>query len=100
MLEKWINGYIDGVNVSNIEWINLDSSMLDEFINDNYYDELSYEYVCDKDATKIYPTLLGMEYLNLTSPNMDDYDYNYILGIVDNKIGKKTVVACMIYIDK
>ena len=40
-----------------------------------------------------------MTYLNLNSPKDNNRTYNFLLGIVDNNIGKKTIVSSIIYLD-
>lgn len=67
-IEQWINDYIRNIDLESIEWIQLDSIGLDEFLKNNYLDTKLWEYVHDKEANSLYPTLLGMKYLNLHSP--------------------------------
>ena len=98
-LDKWINNYIKNVNLDEIEWIKLNATELDSFLEDNYLDRDEWEYVHDENASSLYPTLLGMSYLNINSP-INDKEYSFLLGIVDNSIGKKTIVASTIYLDE
>ena len=98
-LDKWINNYIKNVNLDEIEWIKLNATELDSFLEDNYLDKEEWEYVHDENANSLYPTLLGMNYLNINSP-INDKEYSFLLGIVDNCIGKKTIVAATIYLDE
>lgn len=98
-LDKWINNYIKNVNLDEIEWIKLNTTELDSFLEDNYLDKEEWEYVHDDNANSLYPTLLGMNYLNINSP-INDKEYSFLLGIVDNNIGKKTIVAATIYLDE
>ena len=98
-LDKWINNYIKNVNLDEIEWIKLNTTELDSFLEDNYLDKEEWKYVHDENANSLYPTLLGMNYLNINSP-INDKEYSFLLGIVDNNIGKKTIVAATIYLDE
>ena len=92
---KWINEYIKDIDLSNIEWVRLNSFELESFYEDNYFDKNLWEYVSDKRESVIYSPI-GLKYLSL-----DCYSdkYNYLLGIVDNNIGKKTIVSVMVYMD-
>ena len=97
--KKWVKEYTENVDLNKIEWIKLNAEDLKAFFDNNYLDKKTWEYVCDKDANTIYPTILGMNYLNFDNP-INNKKYSYLLGIVSNSIGKKTVVAATIYIDK
>jgi len=98
-IHKWINNYIKNINLDEIEWIMLNATELDAFLEDNYLDKEEWEYVHDENANSLYPTLLGMNYLNINSP-INDKEYSFLLGIVNNNIGKKTIVAATIYLDE
>ena len=97
--DKWINDYIKNIDLKKIEWIKLNCDELNYFFEQNYLDKNDWEYVCDEDANNIYPTLLGMSYLNVdNSSNVKDY--NFLLGVVNNNINKKTIVCATIYLDE
>ena len=64
-VNKWISEYIENINLEKIEWIKLNSSELNNFIRENYLDEDTWQYVRDENVNSLYPTLLGMHYLNL-----------------------------------
>lgn len=98
-VEKWVNEYIKNIDLKNIEWIQLNSIELDEFLQKNYLDIELWEYVHDKKANSLYPVLLGMYYLNWNSPT-NEKECNFLLGVVDNSIGKKTIVGSIIYLDE
>ncbi len=98
-MHKWINDYIKNVNLDEIEWIKLNATELDTFLEDNYLDKEEWEYVHDENANGLYPTLLGMNYLNINSP-INDKESSFLLGIVNNSIGKKTIVAATIYLEE
>lgn len=96
---KWIKEYIKNIDLKKIKWIKLNPEELNMFFNENYWDKDVCEYVCNKDDVNIYPTLLGMHFLNLNdSINDKTYRYSFLLGIVDNNIGKKTIVCATIYL--
>lgn len=96
---KWISEYIENINLEKIEWIKLNSSELNNFIRENYLDEDTWQYVRDENVNSLYPTLLGMHYLNLDN-SINNRAYSFLLGIVDNNIGKKTIVGATIYLDE
>ena len=98
-LEKWENEYIKNIDIEKIEWVNLNKEELGEFFDQNYLDKDVWQYVRDKNANKLYPTLLGMTYLNLNNP-LDSQEYNYLLGVVNNNILKKTILCATIYLNK
>ncbi len=101
-IEKWVKEYIEDVDLNKIKWVKLNATELKEFFDENYYDEYNFEYVQDMTTNK----LLGMTFLNIQSYNYisfhcleNEQTYNYLLGIVDNSIGKKTIVGAIIYLD-
>ena len=96
MLNRWMQEYIDDIDLNNIQWINLDYDGLGKFLYDNYYDLIDKTYVTDKILYSNYITPIGMNYLYYCdTPN----DYKYLLGIVKNKKDKYTIVSAVIYLD-
>ena len=98
-INKWYNDYIKNVDLGKMQWIKYNANELDSFLENNYLDREVWEYVHDENASSIFPTLLGMNYLSTNSP-LNNKKYSFLLGIVDNNIGKKTVVAAAIYLDE
>jgi len=98
-INRWYKNYIKNINLKKIEWIKVNSNELNIFLENNYLDKEVWKYVHDENASKLYPTLLGMNYLCINSPQ-NDRESSFLLGIVDNNIGKKTVVAAMIYLNE
>lgn len=98
-INKWINNYIKDVNLDNIEWVVLNSNEMNNFFKNNYFDMSVWEYVYDENSNFLYPTPLGMHYLNYDNPS-NNKEYSFLLGIVDNNIEKKTIVAATMYLDK
>ena len=96
---KWFNDYIKNVDIGKIEWIKLNCDELEYFFEQNYLDKNGWEYVCDDAASNVYPTLLGMSYLNFNN-SLNNKEYSFLLGVVNNNINKKTVVCATIYLDK
>ena len=98
-IDKWINEYINNIDLNNIEWICLNANELNMFFDINYLDKELWQYVLDTKASKLFPTPLGMYYLNFNSP-INEKKYKFLLGIVNNNINKKTIVSSIIYLDK
>lgn len=98
-MNKHINDYINNINLENITWLNLNSSELKEFLEENYFDKEKWEYVLDKSKDTIYPVLLGMNYLNIYS-HINNKSSNFFLGVVNNNIGKKTIISAIIYLEE
>lgn len=73
----------------------LNNDELEQFYENNYLDIDEYKYVSDNKFGFFTP--IGLNYLSF---DLLDNKYNYLLGIVDNNIGKKTIVSAMIYLDK
>lgn len=95
ILRRWISEYIEDVDLSKIEWLKLNNNELEKFYEENYLDIDEYKYVSDNKFGFFTP--IGLNYLSF---DLLDNKYNYLLGIVDNNIGKKTIVSAMIYLDK
>ena len=108
--EKLIPEYIEGVDLSQIKWLNLDAKQLYNFLTENYTYEVDGErlFVGNVDKTKFNDcdnSPLGIKYLSYKDP--EGYDYpmdmpqhdsnNYLIGVVNNNIGKKTMVAAITY---
>lgn len=94
--KRWIYEYIDNLDIRNIEWIKLNNDELETFLKENYYDKSVYKYVCDDFTSGMYPKFLGMNYLNIYTSN-NGIKESFLLGIVDNNIGKKTIIGDFIY---
>ena len=90
---KWTRDYTLGVNLNKIEWIVLNPEELQKFYYDNYLDFDLWNYATD-DIINHKP--VGMHYLSFSQEGPDK---KYLLGICDNKIGKKTIVACVSYVE-
>ncbi len=95
---KWYNEYIKDIDLDKIEWIKLSPSELDTFFNNNYLDKTIWEYVCNTNASSVFPVLFGMSYLHFDCP-LNNKTSSFLLGVVDNNIGKKTIIAATIYLD-
>lgn len=99
-LKKWIKDYIEGIELDQVKWVNLNAEEFGDFLEKNYYDDEIWSYVLDESADGVYPIILGMRYLNLNHPQDNEVnDYKFLLGIVNNKVGKKTIVGATTYID-
>lgn len=97
LLKKWEREYINNLDINNIEWIKLDKNELEKFLLDNYYDSDFSCYVVSDDG--FFGVPIGLYYLSFEYGNCYS-NYNFILGVIDNNINKKTIVSAIIYIDK
>ena len=91
MIEKWIDEYINGADISKIKWLYLNNYGLSSFFKDNYYDDKLMMYIYDEKKYKP----IGMYYI--------DYDgfpgFNYLIGVCPNKVGKYTLLSCLAFVD-
>ena len=94
--KKWYNNYIEGVNLADIEWKKFNFNELMCFLHKNYYDEDYESFVMVRDESNNFLPI-GMTYL--TFNKLDTRD-EYLLGLVTNNQGLKTIVACMIFKSK
>ena len=90
--EKWEKDYIDNLDLNKIEWVNLNNQQLLDFYEENYLDKKEWQYVGNMDTWGI---PLGLRYLSFRPENKN---YNYLLGLVNNNVDKKTIVAAMVYV--
>lgn len=88
---KWQSEYIDYVDISDIEWIKLNPEELQTFFDENYFDKELYKWVATYGNSFITP--FGLHYLNFDPLG----GMTTLLGVVDNNIGKKTIVAAVVY---
>ena len=93
--DKWVDEYIKNIDINNIEWKSLNAIELYNFFQENYLDKNLCEYVHDN-TKSLYLQPLGMHYLTFDSP-VNEQDYNFFLGLVNNSINKKTIVGAIIY---
>ena len=92
IFDKYYRDYIDNVNVDNIEFKTFSYDELQGFFRTYYYDKDLEQPVFWIEDGFIHP--FGMHYLEFSIPYKDNY---YILGLVDNNKGGKTIVFCMEY---
>ena len=90
---KWYYGYIDGINLSSIEWKKFNYDELESFLYQNYYDEDYESFVMERDMNNNFLPF-GMTYLTFNNENIYD---EYIVGLVKNNLGLYTIIACMIF---
>ena len=93
---KWINNYIDGINLDEIEWLCLNIDGLNKFYEDNYLDSDIWQYVVDNNKNGFYCSPIGLRYLKIDN---NDFNSKFLIGVVNNNINKKTIVGVMIYLD-
>lgn len=94
--DKWVKNYIEGIDLTNIEWIKFDEDGLKKFYQENYLDIDEWKYVINNTRDGYFHAPIGLRYLSISYNNTD---YKFLLGVVNNNIGKKTIVAAMIYLE-
>lgn len=89
-LKKWLSDYIVPLDKNEITWLQLDYKELSEFINNNYLDNGNYVGWYN---SMLY-NVLGMKYLAYSNivPG-----YSYLIAVIPNNLGKKTIIACLCY---
>ena len=91
---KYYRDYIYKVDLNNIEFKSYSYDELMEFLRINYYDnEFNKSVFWCPDG---FITPFGMYYLDFETYS---YDVSYLLGLVDNSKGGKTIAFCMVYDD-
>ena len=93
---KWVSDYIENINLAEIEWIKLDVDELTRFYQENYLDMDEWKYITSDISDGYVCSPLGLRYLHF---NYNKTEYKFLLGIVNNNIGKKTIVAAMVYLE-
>ena len=91
---KYYHDYIEGVNLDNIEFKTFTYDELLEFLKQNYYDEEFDKAVYWEPDGFVSP--FGMYYMEFVASSEE---YNYLLGLVNNSKGGKTIAFCMVYDD-
>ena len=113
--------YMEGLDLEKIEWLILNDNQLNSFLRENYIcndngEVVSYYYNDVKEDECIFvgnidesknmdcnDIALGMKNIKLTSSEYNPYygeitnSSKYLIGIVNNNIGKKTIVAQLNY---
>lgn len=89
---KYYKDYIEGVDLTNIEFKHFNYQELLEFLNQNYYDKDFQKSVYWEPDGFMSP--FGMYYLDFITCTEDT---SYLMGITNNSKGGKTIAFCMIY---
>lgn len=97
LFKKWKKQYIDNVDLSNIEYLDLSPEELRQFLYENYLDQSSWTYVSSEKfaARPIGLVYLDYDFFDLKNP----YEKNkrFLIGVVKNNINKKTIVSIFKY---
>ena len=89
---KYYKDYINGVSIDNIEFKTFNYDELFKFLKKNYYDlEFNKNVYWEPDG---FMAPFGLYYLDLIASSND---FSYMLGLVDNSKGAKTIVFCLVY---
>lgn len=89
---KYYRDYISGVDIDKIEFKIFNYYELHKFLKENYYDgEFNKDVYWEPDG---FMAPFGLYYLDYITSSED---FDYMLGLVDNAKGCKTIVFCLIY---
>ncbi len=91
-IERWKQQY-NCVDFSTLEWFVTDTYGLLEFYDKNYVDEELDEAVSED---VMHYHALGMHYVPMRK---ESPDLRYLVGTCKNIIGKKTMIACVSYVE-
>ena len=90
--ERWKQQY-NTVDLNSLEWVVMDTYALLAFYDKNYVDEELDEAVSED--IMLYHAL-GMHYVPMRK---ESPDLRYLVGTCKNIIGKKTMIACVSYVE-
>ena len=91
---KYYQDYIKDTNIDNIEFKCYSYDELLEFLKENYYDDDFEKYVYWEPKGLMAP--FGLYFLDFDACSKD---FSYLLGLVNNSKGCKTIVFSMVYDD-
>ena len=91
---KYYKDYIYDVSIDKIEFKIFNYDELFQFLKENYYDFEFNKYVYWRPNDLMTITPFGLYYLDFASSSNDS---SYMLGLVDNSKGTKTIVFCLVY---
>lgn len=89
---KYYKDYVYGVDIENIEFKSFNYKELLDFLKENYYDDEFNKFVYWEPDGFMSP--FGMYYLEFETYSED---LSYLLGLVNNSKGRKTIAFCMVY---
>lgn len=90
---KWCKDYIEGLDLTKIEWKHFNCYELMKFYYKNYFDEDYQTFVMERDEDNNFVPF-GMKYLTI---NPNSTREQYILGLCENSNGTKTIVSSLTY---
>lgn len=91
-IERWKQQY-NTVDLNSLEWVVMDTYALLNFYDTNYVDEELDEAVSED---IMHYHALGMHYVPMRK---ESPDIRYLIGMCNNSIGKKTMIACISYVE-
>lgn len=92
-VRKWLEQYMVPLDKEKmneqIVWLKLSGDQLFQFLMENYVDN-NKQVMWNINWL---PTALGTRYINF----LHSAGFKYLIGVIPNKVGKKTIVACLCY---
>ena len=94
-IDRWMNEYIDGININNRKYIVLSANDLNIFVINNYYDARADKIVTGDNSYMP----IGMQYLEYNCFNEEAYggQARFSLCYTRNNIGLNTILSEMRY---
>ena len=94
-IDRWMNEYIDGININNRKYIVLSANDLNIFVINNYYDARADKIVTGDNSYMP----IGMQYLEYNCFNEEAYggQARFLLCYTRNNIGLNTILSEMRY---
>ena len=98
--ERWVNEYINDVDLNKKEYLLLNKDEMIDFIKDNYYDDITKRFVTGYSDI----SLIGLQYIDYSIlyyeyDRINDY-LRFLLCTVPNNKGTKTVISAIRYYDE
>lgn len=100
IFNRWKSEYIDNVDLDNIEYLNLTPNELSKFLHDNYLDKSTLGYVSSQELSSKPIGLVYLDYAFLKSLSPNEKEKRFLIGIVSNNKGTKTIVSVFKYYKK
>lgn len=92
LFEKWIDEYINGIDINQCQYFLFDQLQMYKFIMDNYTDPETKRKVAVGKA-EYYP--IGLQYLDYEGAEETQYggELRFLIGAALNKVGKFTILS-------
>ena len=101
IIKKWMYEYIENLDISNIEWLNLNYKELYEFLLENYYDNEVQEFANINYDRFFDYNPIGLRYIDFGlvryRSDLKSINNNFLLAVTKNNKGTKTILSDVEY---